>query len=97
MIDDAPAFRLFTAFEIRCRQFDGEWLVYHAGTGDTHCLQGDTAALFADFYNHPSAMSAEKLYDAYTDLAPADIDAILASLTERHLIKRVEQGADAKP
>lgn len=86
----ASCYRTFSAFEINTRFIDGEWLLFHAGTGHTHLLNGTVGDVFSHIKCSAVPVDIENIKSSVAGLSDADeIMKILESLLVLHLIERV--------
>ena len=91
----APALRLNPATHLRWREFDGEWVVYDAGSGQTHHLDAFSATVLTLIESAPLsegqllATLAEHLGAADPGPLPATLSSILQQLEALGLIELV--------
>lgn len=51
---DGPIWRLASPEDLAWREWEGELVVYHDGSGETHRLDGLAAEIFEALLEHPS-------------------------------------------
>lgn len=81
-------------FLLYLREIDGAWLAFHSGTGQTHLLSTYAAIVISFLSNCASAMSAEEIKvsggDDFSELTLTELNKLLESLFELHLITKIE-------
>ena len=52
----AGGWRVVEGVELLCREWEGQLVLYHGGTGNTHLLDGDVAAVFKLLRRGPASV-----------------------------------------
>ncbi len=83
--------RLVADFELLTKEWQGEIVLYHEGSGNTHLLDGAAARLFTLLGESPA--SVVELSEAWGREAPpcADLQALLGRLRRLDLVEPVSQ------
>lgn len=88
------SWQAITEFDIATCVMEGEWLLFHSGTGATHRLNGIYGLVFEAFWTDKSPVNITDLITSTSRICHLEINeikqAVEALLTLR-LIKRVDQ------
>lgn len=79
-------------FAIFVRIIDGEHLIYHSGSGDTHWLGAESGFVFDLLCKYKTSMTQELLIDqarqsGFNQLDSLSLEEILKRLCALHLVK----------
>jgi hypothetical protein len=75
-------------FSLQSHSFSEQLLVYHYGSGMTHCLSGHLALLFQLFNDRPAhKIDLDEIHSQFNDVD--NIESLLRSLKTMYLIHEV--------
>ncbi|MFQ5488776.1 MAG: HPr-rel-A system PqqD family peptide chaperone [Gammaproteobacteria bacterium] len=80
--------RLVADVEFLTREWDGEFVLYHQGSGDTHLLEGVAAHIFRILLQHP-ASPADLSAVCPEQASPAELNHILGRLQRLDIVEPI--------
>ncbi|GAB4264865.1 MAG: hypothetical protein Kow0065_15640 [Methylomicrobium sp.] len=85
-----PHWRLFDERSLKMIDFAEAWLVYHCGTGETHCLDDNAKDIFELFWVNRKVYSLQELLTVLKNTGEIDeqtLLSVLEHLRSSHLLK----------